>query len=463
MSNRPTIADLARAAGVSVATVDRVLNGRHPVREETARRVYEAAKSIGYHAVGLIRQRVFEDLPQYKLAFVLQKPEQSFYKAVAKEIESAALSLSNARVFAQIDFVGARELTKEQLSAGMRQIGIVEGRIFDRGLLDRAEQELKRLYLSQGYYAVTVSTTITPLERNRVSINFDIEEGQIAKIRQIRIIGAKAFPEKELLGQFVLRTPGLMTWYTKNDQYSRQKLSGDLEALRSYYLDRGYAEFAIDSTQVSITPDKQDIYITVNITEGQKYVVGDIKIAGEPLFRLLARRHGREADPRVFVYAAGGYYYPGKDLGALRAEMRSYLDRGYDVVKMKIGGAPLPEDLVRIDAVLAEIGPRARLAVDANGRFDLETAIAYARALRERPLFWFEEAGDPLDYRLQAVLSDHYPAPMATEAAIPTGRQVCGVALHLHHADLGASISDSTAARHRAIASSSVMAPVAAS
>jgi len=138
------------------------------------------------------------------------------------------------------------------------------------------------------------------------------------------------------------------------------------------------------------------------------------KIAGEPLFRLLARRHRREADPRVFVYAAGGYYYPGKDLGALRAEMRSYLDRGYNVVKMKIGGAPLDEDLARIDAVLEEIGSRGRLAVDANGRFDLETAIAYARALRDKPLFWYEEAGDPLDYRLQAVLAEHYPGPMAT-------------------------------------------------
>ncbi len=138
------------------------------------------------------------------------------------------------------------------------------------------------------------------------------------------------------------------------------------------------------------------------------------KIASEPLFRLLARRNGRKADPRVFVYAAGGYYYPGKDLGALRAEMRSYLDRGYSVVKMKIGGAPLADDLARIDAVLQEIGSGGRLAVDANGRFDLETAIAYARALRERPLFWYEEAGDPLDYRLQAVLADHYPGPMAT-------------------------------------------------
>ncbi|MBV6306623.1 mandelate racemase/muconate lactonizing enzyme family protein [Candidimonas humi] len=138
------------------------------------------------------------------------------------------------------------------------------------------------------------------------------------------------------------------------------------------------------------------------------------KIAGKPLFRLLAERHGREADPRVFVYAAGGYYYPGKDLSALRAEMRGYLDRGYNVVKMKIGGAPLAEDARRIEAVLAEIGSQAQLAVDANGRFDLDTAIAYARVLRDYPLFWYEEAGDPLDYRLQSVLAEYYPGPMAT-------------------------------------------------
>jgi L-alanine-DL-glutamate epimerase-like enolase superfamily enzyme len=138
------------------------------------------------------------------------------------------------------------------------------------------------------------------------------------------------------------------------------------------------------------------------------------KIAGKPLFRLLAERHNRRADPRVFVYAAGGYYYPGKDLVALRAEMRSYLERGYTVVKMKIGGAPLDEDRERIETVLDEIGSRARLAVDANGRFDLDTAIAYAKMLREYPLFWYEEAGDPLDYQLQAALADYYPGPMAT-------------------------------------------------
>jgi D(-)-tartrate dehydratase len=137
------------------------------------------------------------------------------------------------------------------------------------------------------------------------------------------------------------------------------------------------------------------------------------KIAGVPLFRLLAARHGLEPDPRVFVYAAGGYYYPGKDLDALRREMRSYVDRGYTVVKMKIGSG-LDLDRERIEAVLSELGDEAQLAVDANGRLDLDTAIDYARMLRDYPLFWYEEAGDPLDYALQAALAAHYPGPMAT-------------------------------------------------
>lgn len=138
------------------------------------------------------------------------------------------------------------------------------------------------------------------------------------------------------------------------------------------------------------------------------------KIANKPLFRLLAEMKGVEANPRVFVYAAGGYYYPGKDLSALRQEMRGYLNRGYNVVKMKIGGASLDEDRRRIEAVLEEIGSEGRLAVDANGRFDLETGIAYAKMLRDYPLFWYEEVGDPLDYSLQAALSEFYPGSMAT-------------------------------------------------
>lgn len=186
-------------------------------------------------------------------------------------------------------------------------------------------------------------------------------------------------------------------------------------------------ESLLDATGDNLDPDR--IWATLMRNEkpgghGERSVaVGTIdmavwdavaKIAGKPLFRLLAERHGREADPSVFVYAAGGYYYPGKDLQALRGEMRSYLDRGYSVVKMKIGGADLKDDLTRIEAVLAELDGKAQLAVDANGRFDLETAIAYAKALRAYPLFWYEEAGDPLDYALQAALAEFYPGPMAT-------------------------------------------------
>lgn len=139
------------------------------------------------------------------------------------------------------------------------------------------------------------------------------------------------------------------------------------------------------------------------------------KIAGRPLFRMLAERYGTgTANPKVFVYAAGGYYYPGKDIQKLTDEMRSYLDRGYTVVKMKIGGAPLADDVARIEAVLGMLPKGCRLAVDANGRFDQATAIAYARALSAYDLFWYEEAGDPLDFALQAELAQHYAKPMAT-------------------------------------------------
>lgn len=187
------------------------------------------------------------------------------------------------------------------------------------------------------------------------------------------------------------------------------------------------AQSLLDATGGNIDPDKAWAAMMQNEKPGghgeRSVAVGTLdmaiwdavaKIAEKPLFRLLAERHGRTADPRVFVYAAGGYYYPGKDTAALRREMQSYVARGYTVVKMKIGGAPLAEDRARIEAVLDEIGPGRRLAVDANGRFDLATALAYADMLKDYPLFWYEEAGDPLDYQLQAVLGEVYPGPMAT-------------------------------------------------
>ena len=149
--------------------------------------------------------------------------------------------------------------------------------------MDRAEQELKRQYISRGKYAVKITTTTTPLERNRVGINFDIHEGRTARIKKINFVGNEKFEDSELRGILVLRKPDLLSWFTKNDQYSKQKLAADLETLRSYYLDRGYLEFNIESTQVSITPDMRDIYITINVTEGAQYTVSDIKVAGETL------------------------------------------------------------------------------------------------------------------------------------------------------------------------------------
>jgi outer membrane protein insertion porin family len=208
-----------------------------------------------------------------------------FFKDVRLEAEGDVLVVlvEERPAIASLEFVGAKSFDKEQLRKGLREIGLAESRIFDRSLVERAEQELKRQYLTQGYYAAQITTTVTPLERNRVGITFAVEEGNIAKIKQINIVGAKAYKEKELLGLFNLTTPGWLTWYTKNDQYSKQKLSGDLETLRSFYLDRGYMEFNVESTQVSISPDKQDIYITINVNEGDQYSVSSVKLAGELL------------------------------------------------------------------------------------------------------------------------------------------------------------------------------------
>jgi outer membrane protein insertion porin family len=208
-----------------------------------------------------------------------------FFRDVRLESENGVLVVivQERPTISQIDIAGTKEFDKDTLKKALKDIGIAESRIFDRSALERAEQEFKRQYINRGYYAVKVTTTVTPQERNRVAINFTVEEGQPSKIANINIVGASAFPEKTLTNEMQLSTPGWLTWYTKNDQYSKQKLQADLETLRSYYTNRGYLEFAVDSTQVSITPDKQDIYITINITEGPRYMVSGVQLAGELL------------------------------------------------------------------------------------------------------------------------------------------------------------------------------------
>lgn len=205
-----------------------------------------------------------------------------FFKDVRIDVEGDVMvvMLQERPAISALNFVGLKEFDKDVIIKALKETGIATGRIFDRSLLDKAEQELKRQYLSRGKYAAQITTTVTPLERNRVGINFNIVEGDAAKIRQINIVGAKSFKEKDLQGLFELTTPGWLTWYTKNDQYSRQKLSADLEKLKSYYLDKGFLEFNVESTQVSISPDKQDVFITVNVTEGERYKVASVKLAG---------------------------------------------------------------------------------------------------------------------------------------------------------------------------------------
>lgn len=206
-----------------------------------------------------------------------------FFEDVRLEREDGVLVVfvTERPAIASIKITGNKDIETDQLTKALKDQGLGEGQTFDRALLDKAEQELKRQYFSRGKYGVQVTTTATPIERNRVGIAIDISEGRAARIRQINIVGNEAFGDEDLLDNFQLSTPGFLTFYTSSDQYSKQKLSADLEALRSFYLDRGYINFAINSTQVSITPDKKDIYITVNVAEGDKFTVKDVKLAGE--------------------------------------------------------------------------------------------------------------------------------------------------------------------------------------
>ncbi|HVL36442.1 MAG TPA: outer membrane protein assembly factor BamA [Burkholderiales bacterium] len=225
-----------------------------------------------------------------------------FFADVRLEVEDGVLVVlvQERPAVAQIDFSGMREFEPDVVRRVLREQGLAEGRIFDRAVLDAAEQELKRQYLSRGLYAAEVQTTVTPLERNRVAINIAVTEGAVAKIRGINIVGNQAFSERELLNLFVLRTPGWLTWYTKHDRYSRERLAADLESLRAHYQNRGFLDFTIESTQVSITPDRRDVFITVNVNEGERYTVSDVQLSGptpvprEELEKLVRLRAGDE-------------------------------------------------------------------------------------------------------------------------------------------------------------------------
>lgn len=200
--------------------------------------------------------------------------------ALAADGRTLVIRVKERPTIASIAISGNKDLRTEQLMEALKTIGLAEGRVFDRSSLERMKVELERQYFSQGKYGVKVQTRVEHLEDNRVDVAIDIEEGHVARILRINIVGNTAFGDAELLSKFELSPATMFSLFSDSDQYSRRRLSGDLESLRSHYLDNGYVNFSIDSTQVSITPDKRDVYITINVTEGEQYTVSSVALSG---------------------------------------------------------------------------------------------------------------------------------------------------------------------------------------
>ncbi len=252
------------------------------------------------------------------------------FKDVRLEIQDRAtiVVVEERAIIAAVTFVGLKEFDKDPLTKSLKDAGIGEGLPFDRALIDRAEQEIKRQYLSRSLYGAEVTTTVTPLERNRVSVTFTMNEGVAARIAEVRIFGTRVFSERELLEQFELTPSGWFTWYTKSDRYSRSKLNADLEKLRAWYFNRGYLEFAVDSTQVTISPDKQTISIAINIREGQPYTVTAVRLEGDYL--------GRDEEFRRLVLLQAGQPFRGDAVTATQRRFQELFGQyGYAFARVE--------------------------------------------------------------------------------------------------------------------------------
>jgi outer membrane protein insertion porin family len=279
------------------------------------------------------------------------------FKDVRLEVDAdvVVVVIEERPIIAAVNFVGAKEFDKETLTKALKDAGIGEALPYDKALIDRAEQEIKRQYLSRSLYGAEVVTTVTPIERNRVTVTFTMVEGEVAKIGEIRIVGAKVFSESTLRGLFEQGTTGWLSWYSKNDRYSRTKLNADLETLRAYYTNRGYLEFAITDTQVTISPDKEDITITVTINEGQPYTVTAVRLEGEYL--------GKEDEFKQLVQVKPGAAYRSSDVADTarlfgerfglygyafaRVESRPEIDRANGQVVVVMTSDPLQRVYVR--------------------------------------------------------------------------------------------------------------------
>ena len=252
------------------------------------------------------------------------------YKDVRIDVDAGVIVVivEERPVIANIDFVGLKEFDKDPLTKALKDFGISEGQPFDKALADRAEQELKRQYLTRSLYGAEIVTTVTPQERNRVNISFSIAEGSASKISEIRITGNKSFSESTLKGLFDLNAGGWLNFYTKADRYSRAKLDADLENLRAYYLNRGHLEFNIESTQVAISPDKQDISIAINVKEGQPFTVAAVKLEGDYL--------GKDEDFKTLVVIKPGEPYRAEAVTqTTRAMIERFGSFGYAFAKVE--------------------------------------------------------------------------------------------------------------------------------
>jgi outer membrane protein insertion porin family len=255
----------------------------------------------------------------------------------------------------EVEFVGTKEFDKDVLKKALRDVGLADGRPFDKAQLDKAEQELKRQYINRSLYAAEVVSTVTPVERNRVNLTFTVTEGDPAKISEIRIVGNKVFGESTLRSLFDLDTGNWLSWYTKSDRYSRVKLNADIESLRSYYLTRGYLEFKVESTQVAILPNKTDISIAINISEGERFVVSGVKLEGNFLGKedefksLVTIRPGQayNADEVAKTSKAFTDYFGNFGYAFARIEPRTEIDRVNNRVMLVLQADPSRRAYVR--------------------------------------------------------------------------------------------------------------------
>jgi len=283
----------------------------------------------------------------------------------------------------RIEFTGMKEFDQELVRKSLKSVGVAEARFYDKAIIDKAEQELKRQYVGKGMYAAEVVATVTPVERNQVAIYFNIDEGPVAKIQEINFIGTEVFSESTLKSEMQLKTGGWLSWYSKDNLYSKQKLTADLETIRSYYLNRGYLEFVIESTQVSITPDKKGVYLTISISEGKKFTVKDVTVAGDTL--------GKDAElMQLITLKPGDTFSSAKLTQSTKAIAEILGSYGYAFATIN----PQPDirrDLAEVDLTLV-VDPGRRIyvrqvAISGNAK---TRDIVIRREIRQFESSWFD-------------------------------------------------------------------------